>query len=143
MTAAAIANVLGGQKALKKRVGSDDDLVLLVRNGLPIAAFSSLAEKWPFKKAELAKAVGMSSRTLTRRISSHSRMSTAESDRTVRLARLLAFTNDIFGDRDKAAQWLKTPNVVLGKPPIELLDTDSGIRSVETILGRIAWGIYS
>lgn len=143
MTATAIANVLGGQKALKKKVGTNDDLVLLVRNGLPIAIFTMLAENWSFNKADLARAVGISPRTLSRRISSHGRMSAMESDRTVRLARLLAFANDLFGDRDKASQWLQTRNVVLGEKPLEMLDTDAGIRSVETILGRIAWGIYS
>jgi putative toxin-antitoxin system antitoxin component (TIGR02293 family) len=143
MTVAAIADVLGGQKALKRRVGTDDDLVSLIRKGLPIKVLSRLAESWMFDKRALAHAVGMSTRTLSRRISLDGRMSVVESDRTVRLARMLAFANEVFGDRDRASQWLLTRNVVLGEKPFDLLDTDTGIRSVETILGRIAWGIYS
>ena len=70
-------------------------------------------------------------------------MSALESDRTVRLARMLAFANEVFGDREKAAHWLLTWNLVLCTKPFDLLDTDPGIRAVETILGRIAWGIFS
>lgn len=143
MTVAAIAEVLGGQKALKRRIGTDDDLVSLIRKGLPIGVFSRLAENWTFDRRALAHAVGISPRTLSRRISSGGRLSAVESDRTVRLARMLAFANEVFGDRERASHWLLTRNLVLGERPFDLMDTDAGIRSVETILGRIAWGIYS
>ena len=49
-----------------------------------------------------------------------------------------------FGNADKAAQWLRTPNRALGGAlPIDHLDTDLGTREVENILGRIAYGVYS
>ena len=47
-------------------------------------------------------------------------------------------------DGDKAAAWLKTPNRVLrGGRPLDQMDTDPGVREVEDILGRIAYGVYS
>jgi putative toxin-antitoxin system antitoxin component (TIGR02293 family) len=95
-------------------------------------------------RAAVAKVAGISGRTLSRRIASHSRLSAEESDRMVRLARVLALANETLGDRLKVSRWLQTPNRVLqGNTPFELLDTDAGVQSVETVLGRIAYGVYS
>jgi putative toxin-antitoxin system antitoxin component (TIGR02293 family) len=83
-------------------------------------------------------------RTLTRRISSDSRLTAAESDRTVRLAQVYATAVETLGSGEKAAAWLKTPNRALrGIRPLDQLDTDPGVREVEEILGRIAYGVYS
>jgi len=85
-----------------------------------------------------------SSRTLTRRLSRHSRLTAAESDRTVRLARVYAVAVEMIGNAEKATQWLSTPNRALsGAVPIDELDTDLGAKEVENILGRIAYGVYS
>ena len=48
------------------------------------------------------------------------------------------------GVADKTAAWLRTPNRALGgEVPIDQLDTDLGVKEVENILGRIAYGVYS
>ena len=74
----------------------------------------------------------------------HSRLTPAESDRTVRLAQVYAMATETLGDGDKAAQWLKTPNRALrGGRPLDQLDTDPGVREVEDVLGRISYGVYS
>lgn len=62
----------------------------------------------------------------------------------MRLAQVYATAADTLGDGDKAARWLKTPNRALrGGRPLDQLDTDPGVREVEEILGRIAYGVYS
>jgi len=67
-----------------------------------------------------------------------------ESDRSLRLARIVALTTDTLGDSRKAFSWLQTPNRALdGQRPLDLLDTDAGTHSVETVLGRIEYGLYS
>jgi uncharacterized protein (DUF2384 family) len=120
MTVAAITAVLGGRRTLKKKIESDFELTQLTREGLPVDVLTLLAQELSIDRKALAKVVGISDRTLNRRIASGSRLSAEESDRTVR------------------------PNMVLeGQRPVDLLDTDVGARSVETILGRIAWGVYS
>ena len=144
MTVAAIAEVLGGKKVLKKRVGTPAQLMTLIREGLPADILPSIAAELSMDRSAVAKVVGISGRTLSRRLASRSRLSAEESDRMVRLARVLALANDTLGDRAKASRWLQTPNRALqGSTPFELLDTDAGVQSVETILGRIAYGIYS
>ena len=58
-----------------------------------------------------------------------------------RLARIIALTAHYLGDAQAANRWLKRPNAALGgKTPLELMDTEPGIRSVENALGRIAYG---
>ena len=144
MTVSAIAEVLGGKKVLKKTVGTPAQLVTLIREGLPAGILPTIAAELSMDRSALAKVVGISGRTLSRRIASHSRLSAEESDRMVRLARVLALANDTLGDRAKASRWLQTPNTALdGNTPFELLDTDAGVKSVESILGRIAYGVYS
>ena len=45
------------------------------------------------------------------------------------------------GDDETATQWLKRPNRALGgKIPLDSVDTELGARTVENILGRIAYG---
>ena len=44
----------------------------------------------------------------------------------------------VWGDRDKAARWLETPNAALeGRTPIEALGTAGGERRIHAILGDI------
>lgn len=140
----AIAEVLGGRKVLGKTIKKENDLAQLVRDGLPVTSVTALAEKLDVAKAVLSRKLGISQRTLTRRLSQRSRLTAAESDRTVRLARVYAHAVEMIGDEKRAVEWLRTPNRALGgERPLEQLDTDLGARSVEDILGRIAYGVYS
>jgi putative toxin-antitoxin system antitoxin component (TIGR02293 family) len=62
----------------------------------------------------------------------------------VRLAQVYTAAVDTLGSEDKATQWLKTPNRALrGGRPLDQLDTDPGVREVEDVLGRIAYGVYT
>ena len=140
----AIAKVLGGRKVLGKAVKKADDLAQLVRKGLPASSVTALAEKLDMGNNVLSRKLGIPQRTLTRRLSQRSRLTPAESDRTVRFARVYASAVEMIGDEDKAVEWLRTPNRALGgERPFDQLDTDLGAREVEDILGRIAYGVYS
>jgi len=141
---AEIAEVLGGRKVLGRPIKNPDDLAQLVRAGLPARSVSALAERLHLGNGALAKKLGIPQRTLTRRLSLGSLLTFAESDRTVRMARVFANAVEMIGDRDKAIQWLGTPNRALGgERPLDRLDTDTGARMVEDILGRVAYGVYS
>jgi len=70
------------------------------------------------------------------------RLTPAQSEKLLRLARLYAIAEETFGDRDRAAHWMNTPNTALaGARPAELSETESGAASVEQMLGRLAHGI--
>src|SRR5580698_857127 len=144
MTSALIAKVLGGKKTLGRSVKNFGQLADLIRRGLPSSSLLVLGEKLDLKNAALSEKLGIPQRTLTRRLSRHSRLTAAESDRTVRLARVYATAVEMIGNAGKAAEWLRTPNRALGgEVPIDQLDTDLGAKEVENILGRIAYGVYS
>jgi len=144
MTSTGIAEALGGKKVLGRSIKSFAELADLIRKGLPSGSLIVLGEKLDLKNAALSETFGIPQRTLTRRLSRHSRLTVAESDRTVRLARVYATAVETIGNAGKAAEWLRTPNRALGgQVPIDQLDTDLGAREVENILGRIAYGVYS
>jgi putative toxin-antitoxin system antitoxin component (TIGR02293 family) len=144
MTSGVIAEVLGGKKVLGRSIKSFAELAELIRKGLPAGSLVVLGEKLELKNAALSEKLGIPQRTLTRRLSQHSRLTAAESDRTVRLARVYATAVEMIGNADKASKWLRTPNRALGgELPIDQLDTDLGTQEVKNILGRIAYGVYS
>jgi putative toxin-antitoxin system antitoxin component (TIGR02293 family) len=144
MTVAEITAVLGGQKVLKRKLSFDTDLRVMTREGLPVKTLPALAKELSIELKALAKVVGISDRTLSRRLASGSRLSAEESDRTMRVARVFAKTKDTLGSSEKASRWLQKRNIALGGDvPLDLLDTDAGRHDVETILNRIEYGIYS
>lgn len=144
MQTEAIVELLGGRKVLGKSVKTPDDLAHLVRKGLPVSAITALAAKLHLGNSVLSGKLCIPQRTLSRRLSEASLLTPAESDRTVRMARIFAHAIEMIGDAENAIEWLSTPNRALGgEKPLDLLDTDMGARIVEDILGRIAYGVYS
>ena len=144
MTVTAIAAVLGGDKVLRRRVGTSRELAALTRDGLPAQVLDVLSEQLSLTRTAVAQALGISARTLSRRTSEMSTLTAGESDRAVRLARIVAQARETLGTREKAARWLITPNRAMGgERPLERLDTDAGVESVATVLGRIAYGVFS
>lgn len=109
MHSTAIAEILGGARVLGKSVNMADDLVTLVRKGLPSGSIEALAIKLDLRATVLSRKLGIAQRTMTRRLSQHSRLTAAESDRAVRFARVYAQAVELIGDQEKAAQWLRTP----------------------------------
>jgi putative toxin-antitoxin system antitoxin component (TIGR02293 family) len=139
-----IAGVLGGVSVLGRAIHNPADLAQLVRTGLPAGAISALAETLHLGNGVLSRKLGIPVRTLSRRMSQGMLLTSAESDRAVRMARVYACAVDLIGDAEKAIEWLDTPNRALGGgKPLDQLDTDTGARMVEDVLGRIAYGVYS
>ena len=144
MATHSVHDVLGGNVVLGKPTGKGGALAELVREGLPVKALLLLAERLDLRQAEISEKIGIPLRTLTRRLTQHSRLTATESDRAVRLAQVYSIAAETLGDGEKAAAWLKTPNRALrGGRPLDQLDTDPGVREVEDVLGRIAYGVYS
>lgn len=119
------------------------DLIEVVRSGLPIQVFRTLAEALDVSDKALANLAGISGTTLTRR-KRIGRLAPDESEHVLRLANLLEYAAQVFEDVGDAAAWLKTPNLSLGNlTPLDYADTEIGAREVENLLGRIDHGVYS
>lgn len=144
MATHSVSDVLGGKVVLGRPARKRGALAELVREGLPVRALLLLAERLDVRQAEISEKIGIPKRTLTRRLTQHARLTAAESDRAVRLAQVYSNAAETLGSGEKAAAWLKTPNRALrGGRPLDQLDTDPGVREVEDVLGRIAYGVYS
>jgi putative toxin-antitoxin system antitoxin component (TIGR02293 family) len=144
MAASAIPDVLGGQVILGGEYKRNGDLAALVREGIPVKSLLLLASRLDLQQAEISEKIGIPPRTLSRRNAENSRLTPSESDRTVRLAQVFSNAAETLGSGEKAAAWLKTPNRALrGGRPLDQVDTDPGVREVEDLLGRIAYGVYS
>ena len=60
------------------------------------------------------------------------------------VARIKALAEETLGSRQKAARWLRAPNRALGgEPPVNLLNTASGVRRIKDLLRRISHGVFS
>jgi putative toxin-antitoxin system antitoxin component (TIGR02293 family) len=82
------------------------------------------------------------SRTLQHRRSRREKLTIDESDRVLRIVRVLSFAEAVYGTRDRALGWLRTPQPRLeGRSPLSLLKTDTGSRIVKETLIQIDEGM--
>jgi putative toxin-antitoxin system antitoxin component (TIGR02293 family) len=118
------------------------DVIEATRKGLPAKSVDRLAKAGGFSDEQMARALGVSSRTLLRiRSKGNGRLGPVESDRAIRLARLLSIATATFGDAANMRGWLHDPILALGgRTPIDYLDTDAGLRRIEDVLGLIDYG---
>lgn len=134
--------LLGGKRVLQARPRTSLDWVALIRQGISSAAVDVLAKAIHLTRSELAAALGIPERTLARR-KKEGTLSSEESAKLVRLARVVGRAEEVFEDLDAARNWLKSPNAALaGVTPLSLLDTDIGAESVLDTLGRIEHGVF-
>lgn len=134
-----VIRALSATATLPKEVNSEVEMLDVLNAGLPVETLKAIEEQGIIDDAELKAFIAP--RTLARR---KDKLSAEESDLIARLARIHDFAVEVFGDHQKARKWLRTPNRAMkGRRPLELLRTDYGARIVESILGRIAHGIFS
>jgi putative toxin-antitoxin system antitoxin component (TIGR02293 family) len=124
-----------------QHIGLPETAIGAVRKGLPAARLNRVAQLLGVDRALLLKVLGISERTLQRKHALSARLSPAVSDRLSRIDRIYALAVEVFGDDEKAANWLKRPSRALGKElPLWLLDTDAGTQQVERELRQIQHG---
>jgi putative toxin-antitoxin system antitoxin component (TIGR02293 family) len=95
-----------------------------------------------FTREEI-EAIVVPKRTLARRIAKRELLTVEETDRALRLARVGAQAERVFGDPEKAGRWLRKPSPALaGQTPMSLLRTETGAQLVAELLGQIAHGMF-
>jgi putative toxin-antitoxin system antitoxin component (TIGR02293 family) len=124
------------------RISSDQDLARLVEQRLPTNSVKALV-RHGFADAEVFRLV-IPRRTLAHRMAKHEALSHDESDRAVRVARISALAEQVFGATESAMNWLRQPKRKFsGRPPMELLETEAGSRLVEELLYQIDDGMFA
>jgi putative toxin-antitoxin system antitoxin component (TIGR02293 family) len=120
---------------------SEMEVVKLVHNRLPLSVIDRLLAEGVTKQ-EISLVAPP--RTIAHRRANEERLTIDESDRAVRLARVVAQTESVFGNKDKAMAWLRQPMKRFeGNTPIEMLASDVGSRMVEEALVQIDEGFFA
>ncbi len=122
---------------------SDFDLAEIVEQGLSTNSLTLLKHKG-LTFTEVSTLIA-SPRTLQHRKSKGvDRLTHDEADRVVRIARILSLASQVFGSREKALGWLRTPDARFNnRTALSLLQTESGGRLVEEMLWQIDEGVYA
>jgi len=143
-TADIIVALWGGADVLGRRsIQSENDLIPLLRQGLPFVALESTMAAFALSREEVAAVLDLPLRTFARR-KKEQRLAADESDRLYRLTRVITHAERVFHSRVKATEWLHRPNRALnGAIPLQLLDNEIGAIQVDDVLGRIEHGVYS
>ncbi|MCI4679843.1 DUF2384 domain-containing protein [Rhodoblastus acidophilus] len=111
-----------------------------IREGFPVGAVQHIVDSGRLNLSEVDQVV-LPRKTLANRRKVGA-LTADQSDRLLRVARVIAAAEEVFGNAEKAHVWLRRPTTALdGEPPLDLLDTEEGAREVETLLTRIAHGI--
>lgn len=138
-----IAEVLGGRQVLRRRVASIIELSDAVAQGLPKSALRNAVRRIFEDAGEQRRMMYriVPEATFKRR---RDRLSSVESERTERLARVIATAEYVWEDRDSARRFLTTPHPMLaGKAPLNAAMTELGARQVEDLLAKILHGLPS
>lgn len=112
-----------------------------VEKGLPVSALDTFAgHVCPHDVRRFTYRV-VSKPTLERRRKEKKPLSTEESDRLARIAKVFAFGLEIFRDEDKVREFLNRPHMMLDRQmPLDVaLATGPGADAVMNVLGRAAY----
>jgi putative toxin-antitoxin system antitoxin component (TIGR02293 family) len=94
------------------------------------------------ERSEIHDAV-IPARTLQHRRSRREKLTVEESDRVLRVVRVLSSADCVYGNRERALAWLRKPHARLeGRSPLSLIKTDTGSRIVEELLIQIDEGMF-
>ena len=111
--------------------------VAVVRRGLPFSTLDEVADTVGIGRLAMARVIGLSPTTLARRRKAGT-LTSDESDRLLRVARLVAMTHEMMGDDAAASRrWLRDRHELLeGEAPLTRASTEAGGREVEQLIGR-------
>ncbi len=113
-----------------------------VSEGFSFEALERVRRALDCPTSQFATLVGIPSRTLARRKEAK-RLQADESDRLLRMARIIGLTFQLFeGGIEETRSWLFASHPALGNhAPIEFAASEVGAREVENLIGRLEHGI--
>jgi putative toxin-antitoxin system antitoxin component (TIGR02293 family) len=120
---------------------SEGEILRIVERRLASSVIKRLASLG-LERSEIDLVV-IPSRTLQHRRSRREKLTVEESDRVLRVIRVLSLAESVYGSRERALSWLRKPHARLdGRTPLSLLKTDTGSRIVEELLLQIEEGMF-
>ena len=119
------------------------DMARTVVGRLPVKSLQKMQSAGYLSSGEIHSLV-VPARTLSHRKTRGEPLSIDESDKLVRVARLMEQAFNTFGDPDKALAWLRQQSPRFdGQSPLELAQTEHGGRLIEEALIQLDEGYFA
>jgi putative toxin-antitoxin system antitoxin component (TIGR02293 family) len=119
---------------------SDQDIHDLIEAGFPADIVDKLCDHVALSTE--ARDLIIPQKKLNDRLMRGQRLTVDESDRLFRVAHITAMAGVLFGNNEKAENWLKKSQLRFsGKSPIAMLSTIQGTRRVEEVMIQAAEGL--
>lgn len=120
---------------------SEHERIQTIQQGMESVWVEALKKAFDLNRQTLAPLINLSESTLDRRLKARSLLDPVASERLDRIAQVAVLAESVFEDKQIAARWMSTSNDVLGgKTPLSLCDTELGARQVRRVLHSIEWG---
>lgn len=118
------------------------EFVEKVEQGLPLRSLDRLVVQIAPEDRKFSYRIIFRATLNRRRATKEKRLSTDESEKVARLARIWSGAMKVWGNENEARHFLLEPHMLLdGRIPVDLaIKTDEGARLVEDILGRLKYG---
>ena len=143
LSGAVIPPMLAPQSTMPEYFMSNKAKAVLASEGIQKISFEHFKKAAGFDYDEMAWLIGVARNTLINKKGAE-RFDISISEKIISLAELFTHGIDVFGSMDSFKNWLVQPNRALGMvTPFSLLCSQYGRNEVDTILGRIEWGVYS
>lgn len=111
-----------------------------IRHGIEARNIVHVSEHFNVSRDTIGNIIGIAPATMNRKIKSQAILSPSESEKLERIAEIEAEAENVFGDGNKARNWMLKDNTALGSAPLSLLDTELGTVEVRKVLNAIAYG---
>ncbi len=135
------ANLQIGEWLGVQSPGTDSEILRIVEERLAPSVIKRLSAMG-LERSEIDEFV-IAPRTLQHRRSRREKLTLQETDKVLRVIRVLSSTEAVYESRERALDWLRRPNARLdGRTPFSLLRTDAGSRRVEELLVQIDEGMF-
>jgi putative toxin-antitoxin system antitoxin component (TIGR02293 family) len=122
-------------------LGSFQLRIAEINRGASASDLIGAAELLQVPRERLYDLVGLSVSTAKRKVANEEKLDPYVTERLMQIGAVEKLAEDVFGDRNRASEWLKTSNISLGNvPPLSILGTEIGRREVSRILNAIAYG---
>ena len=125
----------------RRFVLKESDRLQQIKSGFPAHLFQAMRQTFRLEEGGLTLLLNASISTLERRVREHQALDTVASERLDRIASVSHQAEEVFEDRDAAAEWMSKPNKALGgNAPVLLCETEIGAKQVRRVLHALEWG---
>ena len=124
-------------------LGDSSQIIESIRKGLPASTIDFVAGLLSLSRAAFLDAIKIAPSTIERRIRTGEALTSDESDRVSRVAKVMRRAVEVFGAEAPGKAWMTDAvSSMGGQTPLSLLDTVEGYELVSNTLSRIEFGVY-